>query len=86
MLLFLGGELSARLSSEEEDKVILRALESVGYGSEYLEEMGFPGWEIHKIFTEQSPDISRGVDLQGSVGSSMKEVISGGYIFPWELV
>ena len=65
-VIVLGGELSARLSSEEEDKVILRALESVGYGSEYLEEMGFPGWEIHKIFTEQSPDISRGVDLQGS--------------------
>ncbi len=24
--------------------------------------------------------------MWGSVGSSMKEVISGGYIFPWELV
>lgn len=24
--------------------------------------------------------------MWGSVGSSMKELISGGYIFPWELV
>lgn len=63
----LVGEMSHLLPRSEVKSVVTNTLEELGYGDRYLEDFdltarGERGWNIHQIFTKQSPCIAAGVD------------------------
>lgn len=79
-IISLVGEVSHRLSKEEENEIILQTLEELGYGSDYCKEFGLTaygkrsGWYINKTFTGQSENIARGVDSLGKTKASAGDI------------
>lgn len=79
-ILSLVGEVSQRLSKEEENEIILQTLEELGYGTDYCKEFDLKaygkrsGWYINKTFTGQSENIARGVDSLGKTNASAGDI------------
>lgn len=79
-VLSLVGEVSQRLSKEEENEIILQTLEELGYGTDYCKEFDLKaygkrsGWYINKTFTGQSENIARGVDSLGKTNASAGDI------------
>lgn len=76
----LVGEISDRLESSKENRIILNTLEELGYGTKYCEEFNLKafgkryGWYINKAFTTQSENIARGVDSEGENRASAGDI------------
>ena len=79
-VLSLVGEVSQRLSKEEENEIILQTLEELGYGTDYCKEFDLKaygkrsGWYINKTYTGQSENIARGVDSLGKTNASAGDI------------
>ena len=76
----LVGEVSDRLESSKENRIILNTLDELGYGSGYCKEFDLKafgkryGWYINKTFTSQSENIARGVDSEGENFASAGDI------------